>query len=584
MRLRSFSVSNFQSYVETQTVELDSHLTLVAGRNNVGKSALLRAMRVLADVQEGAGEGFEVSYEWELSVGELTAGVRGLEGCVELTNALAGPDFHTVIVAFRTGNADGPLHPQNLYCSRLEVPSAALVGRGRHPDGYLTWEAGPFKPVEGSPSRGGDVLGAAVKQLVERIAYVAPRQVQRGVRHLYPQPQLTPDASNLSDVLVDLQLNHLTTAHRALVDFMREAFPEIEAITVHTAQESNASGLVGEPHVLYQGGRAVPLRLCGSGIEQLLALAVVVLLAPAGQVFLIDEPQAYLHPHAERSLLGLLDAHPQHQYVVATHSHMLLSARPLSQARLLTFVEGATRISQLQQPADVLDELGITGADLWLADRVLWVEGPSEQEVAQMIMEREFTDGERAGLTVRRMPEAASRFSARTARRAEAAYRFCDHVTAAVSPLPVRMLFLFDGDEKSEDQRARIEQASGQRAVFLPVRELENLLLEPAAIATALADATRDLGRAAPVPDEVEAALGELLSQIDDPRLFPSGPPSDAGVEVRGSEALERLYWAFLESSYDKVRDGLLLASCVQEQAPQRLEPLRRLLQDLATI
>ena len=52
----------------------------------------------------------------------------------------------------------------------------------------------------------------------------------------------------------------------------------------------------------------------------MLALAVGVLTATEPQLFLIDEPQAYLHPAAERSMLSLLESHPQHQYIIATHS------------------------------------------------------------------------------------------------------------------------------------------------------------------------------------------------------------------------------------------------------------------------
>jgi predicted ATPase len=171
-----------------------------------------------------------------------------------------------------------------------------------------------------------------VKELATQIVYVAPRQIDRGQRHLYPQTELASDARNLSDVLVDLQLNHPTTLHRELVAFIQAVFPEIDTLTVQTASQAGANALVGEPYVLYRGSaqRRVPLRACGSGVEQLIALAVAILISPPDRLFLIDEPQAYLHPHAERNLLDLLDAHPEHHYVIATHSHTLLGARPLA--------------------------------------------------------------------------------------------------------------------------------------------------------------------------------------------------------------------------------------------------------------
>jgi predicted ATPase len=125
---------------------------------------------------------------------------------------------------------------------------------------------------------------------------------------------------------------------RALTDFMVEAFPEIQALTVMPGAGSQTGMLA----LNYEDiDDPVPLEQCGTGVAQMLALATGILTAPGPRVFLIDEPQAYLHPHAERSLLRLLSQHPEHQYVIATHSNFLLSARPLSSARLLVVHVGS---------------------------------------------------------------------------------------------------------------------------------------------------------------------------------------------------------------------------------------------------
>ena len=44
------------------------------------------------------------------------------------------------------------------------------------------------------------------------------------------------------------------------------------------------------------------------------------------QVILIDEPQSFLHPGAVRKLIEILRQHPQHQFIITTHSPTAVTA------------------------------------------------------------------------------------------------------------------------------------------------------------------------------------------------------------------------------------------------------------------
>jgi hypothetical protein len=328
----------------------------------------------------------------------------------------------------------------------------------------------------------------------------------------------------------------------------------------------------------------VPLRYCGTGVEQLLALAAAILTATPGQVFLIDEPQAYLHPHAERALLQLLESHPEHQYVIATHSPTLLSSRLISQARLFTLSNGATTVTDLVDEVDLLDALGVTAADLWLADRLLWVEGPSDIPVLEAVASAMLTPTARAGLQVRAMPGGASRFSSDNEKRARALFDFCAEIVAALNPLHIDMIFLFDRDEKSERHRTDICRASQQRARFLPVREIENLFLWSEIIQPVLAERCDAYDRGAPTQQEVENALEDLLSPEQHGELFPSSlaPEDDPRAVIKGSAALDSLWWDFVGSEFRKTEDGPRLAREALAAAPDRLQALREILDELA--
>lgn len=225
---------------------------------------------------------------------------------------------------------------------------------------------------------------------------------------------------------------------------------------------------------------------------------------------------------------------------------------------------------------------GVTAADLWLVDRLLWVEGPSEQRVFEILVADRLAEADRSTLAVRRMPD-ASRFAAKSRRQADAAYRFCGEVARAIAPLAVRMLFVFDADEKSAEFRDQIHTASGERSTFLPVRELENMFLDSALLQPVLATLCQQAERAAPDLEAVTAGLAELLNAHDDHDLYPHGPP-EAGSErtvVRGSRVIGRLWWKLAVADYEKVRDGERLARAALQGGGQHLQPLIEILDRL---
>ncbi len=574
MPLISFAVQDFQSYREVQTITIDPRLTLIAGRNNVGKSALLRALRVFVEGQEGAGPGFEVTYHWRIDVGKLLTFVRGRAELDPLVEWLRDQAEHTVVAVFVINGGQPNVAPSNLHLRRvelLEVEGVADAAIGTN----LGWRSGP---MNGSAT-GADVVTELVNALVRDVAFIGPRLIEPGARQLVPQPMLQPDARNLPNVVAYLQLARPTTTFRELVEFMRQAFPEIETVTVMPA----AAEGTGEPAIFYrESSAAVPLRLCGSGVEQMLALATGVLTVPAGRLFLIDEPQAYLHPHAERSFLSFLESHAEHQYVIATNSGFLLNSRPIDHARLLAMDAGATSVTEVATHGQLLAELEITAADLWLAEAILWVEGPSDVAILELVS-AELGGRRQSGLSIRRMPGAASRFTSENESRAEETYRFCEEVIAAVTPLGVPTRFLFDSDDKSDEVKERIRSASGGRAEFLPVRELENLFLQPDLVHVALSLRCELLGRSAPNVAAVERELEVLLATRDDRKLYPRSLRDGevARERVRGSEVLDRLFWQFTTSEYDKVEDGRALAQAALEQEPGLLDPLREVLRRL---
>ena len=208
--------------------------------------------------------------------------------------------------------------------------------------------------------------------------------------------------------------------------------------------------------------------------------------------------------------------------------------------------------------------------------QVLWVEGPSEAVSLTVLAEHELGSPDLASVTIRQMPD-ASRFSGRSRQKAEATYRFCSEIISAVSPLPVKTVFLFDRDEKTAEIVSQIEESSGGRAIFLPVRELENLFLDPSLIVAAIQARCRELDLAERSNEDISARFEALLQATDDRKVWPRKPVGDEEPLriVRGSAILAVLYWEFTTSEYDKPLDAKVLTELALARTPALLQPLR---------
>jgi predicted ATPase len=577
MRLQRIALQGFQSYGEEQTVDIDQHLTLLAGRNNVGKSALLRALQIPVERQEGVATAFSITYTWSVSAEDIAPHVAGSTEMADWM--LSGEDPQPLIVTYAAVADEGTVSEGALQVSKVSVPAlSATASRGIGG----SWDRGELRTNmhEGALNTFVAVSDTASR----RVLYIAPRRIEQGQRQFQRSTKLQPDGRNLTEVLVYLYLNHRFDIFREVEELMQEAFTGVQGVVTPSAGNPSGGGqLQGEPHIQFQGRRdPIPLRLCGTGLEQMLALAVGVLTAEEPKLVFIDEPQAHLHPHAERALLGLLAAHPEHQFVVATHSQVLLRSQPLRQVRLLSLHDGRTRVAQVQDEQQVLGELGISAADLWLVDRLLWVEGPTEERVFQLLAAEKLPDAEISTMGIRRMPE-SSRFASST-RESRAAYDFCAEVAAAIAPLAVEMLFVFDADEKPIEFRERINTASHDRAVFLPVRELENLFLKPALLHRALVERCELAEIGAPTLDAVTAKFEELMAKRGDPDLYPRRSPveTDNLAAVRGSTLLKYLWWDLATAEYDKVHDGERLAKASLKTGGEELVPLAEILERIS--
>jgi hypothetical protein len=595
MHIASFRIENYKSFRATDEVPLSPGFNVIVGQNNVGKTALVEALSLrfaghphrslktaptrLTPVPSGSS----VAVQLDLSRDELfqllrrlgnfyapTMQPNGQSAAAELTQAVASPTS-TLVTSWQNSQvasarlASMPAGLSETRCAVLRISASDAVELAQ--DGLVGVSANSRFEWQ-------------VAQLArdERVYAFNAERLRVGIAPLGTSTALRSDATNLPEVLASLKGRNPHRYER-LVDHIRTVFPSVRDIGFRPREGNAVEILVWtvEPQTERED-LAVSLAESGTGIGQVLAMLYVVLTADFPQVILIDEPQSFLHPGAVRKLIEILRGHPQHQFIITTHSPTALTTADPETLLRLRIEEGETIIDRVdvREARDlrlVLADIGARLSDVFGADAILWVEGPTEEHCFPKILQR-LTTQPLLGTAIVGVMHTAD-FDAR---RSEATVQLYHRLSAGRGLVPPAVGFIFDREGRSDGEREDLERYGN--VFFLPRRMYENYLLNPTGVAAVASNITgfRD-------PSLTEAEVRAWLDQNRwNARYFDPLPEERTDIvwlrEVRGGRLLADLFSQLSEQrvQYDKVRHGAGLTDWLLEHAPDDLREVAQLI------
>ena len=144
------------------------------------------------------------------------------------------------------------------------------------------------------------------------------------------------------------------------------------------------------------------------GLSLIRAVAALVDARERGHVVLIEEPELYLSPHAQRHLYGLLRALAQegNQILYSTHAPVFLSVDKLEELALVRHTStGGTSLFQPEPLAEAesfraLSEFDSDRAELFLARCAVLVEGRTEKLTFPLVFDALGVDPDKEGILV----------------------------------------------------------------------------------------------------------------------------------------------------------------------------------------
>ncbi|MEG4087921.1 AAA family ATPase [Microcoleus sp. Pol12B4] len=533
MYISRFQLLNYKSFQDSGVLEFQPGINIIVGANNSGKTALLEALSL--NFEKKSHRSLKTLLHFNSDSCAKVSLVADKWAIEEVAKKLS-IDFQFVY-SDKTNRTLSAQTMHSLFLEWLEVRAAVEI-RVRMEESCKVAE------IEKSLS---DSLTFNIycvnKQdyIIDRASGVnfnrntadneiTTRIVQYFSRHTYrlyaerpnlascffgDRSELEPDASNLAEVLNQLQLSGKKKLFNRFLMYISTIFPEIGEVSVRPkpiikdSSGINASRRSKELEILIWSKEAsendredlaFPLSECGTGIGQVLAILYAVLASPAPRTIIIDEPQSYLHPGAAKKLIEILKEFPQHQYFIATHSAEIISAANPSTIVKLRSEGGETKASMMnsqdiKEQRSLLAELGVSLSDVFGADSILWVEGPTEERCFPLILEKVAKKPLRGTQII-----AVKNTGDFEGKRAHLVFDVYDKLSGGSSLFPPTVGFVFDLEERCQQEMKDLQKRSQHPVKFLERRMYENYLLHPDAIAAALNH--EDAGREQPVSGE----------------------------------------------------------------------------------
>jgi AAA ATPase domain/AAA domain, putative AbiEii toxin, Type IV TA system len=596
MRIDAVTVENYKVFLDPQSIEFSPGFNLLVGSNNSGKTTVLDVLdlnlglndphRSVRTVPEYGGATPPMS-QFEMAISTRYEELRRFGGWNQVYLPIAEQALRdnnrteADVRSFTKLNADFVMRAefggvtQKLHMSADDVVTGTFDVSNGAPKGaailqYATPSAEPSVSI-GSHS--------GQHQWAQTYLSAYAKRIYRFAAQRKPGTEMIDQGDGVLDreaLRLPFCINHLASndsyGHKTLCALINRIFPSVRWI-----EAPPIGGLFRlrclpcEPSAR-RDDLAIPIAKMGTGLGNVIAMLYVALTTREPQVIAIDEPNAFLHPRALRELLAILESvGAQHQYIMTAHSPDVITSVNLASIILLDFDGTCTKAKQVNEIKlfalrGHLADLGIRITDLHSRDRVLWVEGQTEELLMPDLLR--YACPEIAASTAVLRVERTGTFSRKGVDPSEVANLY-SRLSASSALVPPMVCILLDAEERPRAERERITADSNESLRFLPRRMLECYVLNADAIAAQLTA----LGCTTSVSFVEKALADHVGTDLTTANL----------ADVHGANVLKNVFSTLSASTieFQKTRDVPSLVAWIIRHKAEELVDLRSFLREV---
>lgn len=593
MYLKQLKITNYKSFLEATEFNFEPGFNVLLGANSSGKTSVLEAM-LIAEFQNMTHRSILNAIEVDMPLaGSSATELRFMTSVDEVAaNLVPGTPFGL-------GLGDTPGHfyeqdPQILtkklrtepICLDLKMDHASgsfarLSFSIWHPMWRLLGSGGAFPALVVTNADTANVQitnfqngNTDISQLFTRTtSRIYKFSSERLVQHIYGHQgtgDLLPNGANLAYCINFLQSGNPDLA-KELDRLLHRVFPTIHWV----GSQGNGSNqfelkVHTNPSHLKRSDLAIPINRVGTGVYNALAMLYVALTAQTQRFLLLEEPNSFLHPRALRELLAILaEIGSKHQFFITTHSSDVLRTIKASTVTLLEYDGQQTTIKQttgdkLHELQAGLVDLGISLTDLHGCDRVLWVEGETEEAIFPMLL-RHFFPELAQGIAVLPL-YATGDFESRKYEPKKVAAIY-EKLSKGSFLAPPMVAIALDRERRKNSEIVQIQKDCEGVVHFLPKTMLEDYLLNPEAIAAVLTiEAKTEISA-----DQVQQALDEARTSAKC-LLYPL---NSGGQELHTANVLKFAFDSLVKMEYHKTSHGPRIAEWLIKNKPSEFQELK---------
>ncbi|OGZ18743.1 MAG: hypothetical protein A2175_00445 [Candidatus Nealsonbacteria bacterium RBG_13_42_11] len=364
MLISRLIIKNFRSIKNSEEITLTKLFAFI-GKNNTGKSAILKALQVFWGKIEAKESDFHKNKVDENIEIEVFFKNYNDEKYKNLFLDKDGNEIEEtkIKITISKDSSSGKLKEEFLLNDveksstiRKNLPKILIIPDIRNPEKESTAGAKTY-----------------LKDLIDQIESQSSLEQEKQRKIEEVKNIIIKDIQDISKLTTENIQNILGDKCEVLIN------PSIDISKAVSYETDLIFGNIEE-------GNRVKLLSCGTGIQSIFILALLETYAQKNQysdeILLIEEPEVYLHPELQRKMFKTLrNIADANQVIFTTHSPIMISevwaTESIRQVSLND--EGETIISQIKIE-EVIDELGIRYEDILNPSLILFVEGDNDEK------------------------------------------------------------------------------------------------------------------------------------------------------------------------------------------------------------
>lgn len=369
MRIHSISLAGFRPFKEPIHLQELNSVNIIIGANNIGKSAILLALRRFGQKNFKDNAGRQPPPHPFLPHDKHDNTPSAEESNIELRIELSLTDseHEKTVVGGISVKPIGKMPERFLISIKDDYADAKLLG---NTSGYHS------APVE--------VARRIIQDFGKELLYIPPLRVvgyKFEAQDMRSLGERTDSGNNLLSDFLSWFLPSADTGEPQPEKVLRFSHLTSSMLGVDSVQAWPTPDQ--RIRVKINGERPRDLDQMGSGISQIFAIASAIV-SHKSPIILLEEPEIGLHPRQQRQLMAELARLSLGQIFVTSHSnHIIDIAGDNVNSYLLRESRNAGSPSRVVEKIGapsrtVLEELGIRPSSVTLANALICVEGPSD--------------------------------------------------------------------------------------------------------------------------------------------------------------------------------------------------------------